>query len=806
MPITLLVTVQSDDEDAAIRETGAEVLAQYPDSMLVRGTDEQTRAVTELGVQATSLAEQPVVTNGNSFAFADAVQAQDAVAVEPLSGRTAYYLLRLAGPPAYDWLRELQGHGAQVHDSLPGYTLLVGVLPERVAELRTQPWVEDVTPYRPAMKVSPKFATGVRRDLGIDALATAADVGDDEGGDRPQLVEVSVFPGESVQDLAAQVRDSGGTVLETTGRVVVANMPTGAVVRLADLPGVQAILPYALPEMHNDQARLVLQVPPDNTVAGHRLTGTDQIVAIADTGLDTGDPATVHADVRGRVKGIVSWPTNTVRAPYVRNPPGSDDGPADPDSGHGTHVTGSVLGNGKAALNAASTPVPTGVAPEARVFFQAIGQKLDWKTADEVRAAGLATFGPSWPPDAASLWGLPSDLRLLFQEAYEAGARIHTNSWGAAVSGDYNSNAQLVDDFAWRHPDMLILFSAGNSGADVDADGVIDADSVGSPGTAKNCLTVGAGENNRPAGSDPKPGIDGRWDERKGADGALRWPHLDKAGHVSDNVDGMAAFSSRGPTNDGRIKPDVVAPGTNVLSMLSSKIPPDAKVLHGRLPEGHPLRALYVWSGGTSMSTPLVAGAAALIRQHLVRNLQHRPSAALLKAFLINGAVSMAGQFPGEIPEGSNIISGFGRVDVGRSIAPGPRHQTLFADEAGDAVQTGQKRIYQIEAVDPAAPLKVTLVWTDAPSLEGNGGLVNQLYLQVQAPDGHVHHGDVVAFPAAVNNVQQVAIAAPAAGNYEIRVWGVSVTELAPRVAQSGIPRQDFAITVANGEALTKVR
>ncbi len=106
--------------------------------------------------------------------------------------------------------------------------------------------------------------------------------------------------------------------------------------------------------------------------------------------------------------------------------------------------------------------------------------------------------------------------------------------------------------------------------------------------------------------------------------------------------------------------------------------------------------------------------------------------------------------------------------------------------------------------MDPAAPLKVSLVWTDAPSPAGNGGLVNQLYLQVLAPDGTVLNGDLTAFPVATNNVQRVMITAPAAGTYTIRVRGISVIIDSPGGAPTGNLRQDFALTVANGATLTR--
>jgi hypothetical protein len=790
----LLVTLRRPDEARTVRESGMEVLAEYPDSMLVRGTDEQAQRLVEQGIEADTLPDQPVRVTGTSFAFEDAVRAQETVTLEPAAGRTAYYLVRLVGPAAPEWLQALRVRGVQVHSSLAGFTLLVGMLPERVDEVRAEPWVEDVTPYRPAMKVSPKLRAGAGRDLDADTLAAVAL---DELDDQTQMVEVSVFPGESVNEVAARIRRAGGTVVSTLPDSLVATVTSATIAELADLQGVVGVLPYAPPELHNDRARQVMRVPVDQTFAGVTLKGTGQIIGIADSGLDTGDPARMHTDVRGRVVDVVSWPVDPTVTPFTNDPPGSDDGPADEHSGHGTHVTGSVLGNGATAVAQGATPVPAGVAPEAKVFFQAIEQRVNWKTRQEVLAAGLNP-GNDWPPAPVGLRGLPDDLTVLFQQAYLAGARIHTNSWGAPVAGDYTQNSRAVDRFMWEHPDMLILFSAGNEGVDTNGSGVIDEDSVGSPGTAKNCLTVGASENNRPRGSQPPPGRDVLWSD------SPRFAQLGAAGHRSDNIDGMAAFSSRGPVDVDRVKPDVVAPGSNVLSLLSSVFPNAETPLHGRLPEGHPLRRFYCWSGGTSMATPLVAGAAALVRQHLVEQRGHlqpnrKPSGALIKAFLVNGAVAMAGQFPGEIPAGPNVVCGFGRIDVTQSLAPEPLRRTLFADEPEHAVSTGQERSYQVRAVNQARPVKVTLVWTDVPALPGAGAaLQNKLYLRVQAPDGGVTNGDLHPIDQVKNNVQQVMIAAPVAGTYTIRVRGVEVTRQAPGAGPGASPRQDFALAVSN--------
>ncbi|WP_167879788.1 S8 family serine peptidase, partial [Methanococcoides methylutens] len=467
----------------------------------------------------------------------------------------------------------------------------------------------------------------------------------------------------------------------------------------------------------NDIAAGIINVPYVQDT--HGLNGSGQVIAVADTGLDTGfNDGAMHDDLEGRIDALIDL---------------SGNGAADIFSGHGTHVAGSVLGNGSN-----SNGQFKGMAPEAHLVFQAVEDQYE------------------------RLSGIPTHLSSLFQQAYDRNARIHTNSWGSSDHGQYTSYSQDVDLFTWEHPDMLILFSAGNDGVDSNSDGVIDLDSIGSPATAKNCLAIGASENYRPDMSDT-------YGDRKSFLWATEPIYSDK---MADHSEGIAAFSSRGPTDDGRIKPDVVAPGTYIISTRSS-------VATGQLWGDYD--PYYRYSGGTSMSTPIVAGSAALVRQYYVEYENIAPSAALLKATIINGAYDMApGQYDGvqEIQVHPDAAQGWGRVDIVESLFPTFPRKIYFNDTSSTvSLNTSESWDINYYVGSSSVPLKITLVWTDYPgSINAAVELTNNLDLVVRSPyDTYLGNGG--SQPDAINNVEQVELLSPDTGWYTITVNGTNVPQ-----------------------------
>ncbi|MFC4263146.1 S8 family serine peptidase [Ferruginibacter yonginensis] len=387
-------------------------------------------------------------------------------------------------------------------------------------------------------------------------------------------------------------------------------------------------------------------------------------------------------------------------------------------------------------------------------------------------------------------------------ESYRDAGRISSNSWGANVAGAYTTDAQAYDFLvrdaqptgaavaAAGNQEMVILFSAGNAGSGVGT--------IGSPGTGKNVITVGASEGVRAFG---------------GADGCAI------ADVGANNAFDIISFSSRGPCTDGRKKPDIVAPGTHItggvyqsnVATVTTGNGSAAACFNGSgvcggvgsnfFPGG--TQRWYTASSGTSHSTPAVAGFAALIRQDFINNAYTPPSPAMTKAMILASAGYMNGTGAND-----NLFSnnqGMGLVNMNNyfNIVNNP---LIIRDQLAADVFTasGQVRTFTGVIANTGLPLRITMAYTDAPGSTAGNSYVNNLDVEVIV-NGQTYLGNVFtganSTPGGIadvrNNVESVFLPAGTSGTVVVRVK-------ATNIAGDGIPNfgtaldQDFSLVVSN--------
>ncbi|KQS26643.1 S8 family serine peptidase [Dyadobacter sp. Leaf189] len=291
---------------------------------------------------------------------------------------------------------------------------------------------------------------------------------------------------------------------------------------------------------------------------------------------------------------------------------------------------------------------------------------------------------------------------------------------GCGTFGTYTYDSPILDQQAFELPHLQHIFAAGNSGMETNCQvspagyGTV----LGTFQSAKNVLTVGMTQAN-----------------------LLINP-----------------TSSKGPVADGRIKPEITAPGSAIFSTIPGNT--------------------YQSASGTSMATPAVTGGAALLYQRYRQlNQGQNPKNALMKALITNGASDQG------LP-GPDYTYGFGLMNLLRSVTILDKGH-FFSGTVTHAVTN----THQIVVPANTAKLKVLIYWNDpAPSvLAGGSALVNNLDLSVIRPDNTKMRP---VFPSAadptaaaksgidsLNNIEQIFVDAPAPGTYTVEVAATRIPQ-----------------------------
>lgn len=514
------------------------------------------------------------------------------------------------------------------------------------------------------------------------------------------------------------------------------------------------------------------------------ITGTGQIVAVLDSGTTPWAAWFTTLDQGQGSRTAVTLPESPAPVPPALGTLHADNkvlaywtlpGAIDYDytSGHGTHTSGTVVGDAAGTFGSntylASTPefpnhdLADGMAPNAQLLMQDAG-----------------------PADPTSI--IIQDLEGALIQAHDAGARVHNNSWGSKTGGQYTGNDENLDRIAFDHEAMLIVVSAGND--------VSGAYATGSPANAKSALSVAA------------------------------------LGHGGSRA--KAGYSNSGPARDGRMKPDLAAPGSSTVSARNGT----SFSLAITAPQTRSM-------SGTSMAGPTVAGNAALLRQYFADGFYPRgarfderlgedifadefegdaiplpPSAHMADAHNLSGPLAKAILLNSTVPTTSpsampNTGTGWGRpwLDANlwfRDTLPGgddSRRLRVFERSNASGLETGEVNEYVIDAVASGTEFRATLAWFDAEAMAGAASaLVNNLDLEVEGPDGTVYYGNQFSAsqsvaggsPDAKDTVEQVRFTNPTAGRYTIRVKATSV----PGNGRPGTDLQGYGLAVSGAFGL----
>jgi hypothetical protein len=722
------------------------------------------------------------------------------------------HLVQFVGPVQPAWRRALEKTGAQIVDYIPENAYLVYADARALATLQglagSMAAVQWHGEYKDDYKIQPNArlfdANGNPRQFTTDEFAIQ--LVDDADANAATLAVIDRLKLEPIHRRYKLLRYVNLFV----------RLRPQDLAAIAAQPDVISIQSYTSPrKLDERQDQIVAGNLSGNAPTGPgylawlaskgftqaQFTASGFVVDVSDSGIDNGTTAPGHFAlytlgdtnnpsrvVYNRLEGQANYPDSTIR--------GCD--------GHGNLNTHIVCGYdnqpaGFPHTDSAGYYYGLGVCPFVRVGSSVIFDPVNFTN-----------------PDYADL----------MSQAYTDGARISNNSWGGSTDV-YDSDAQAYDALvrdaqpdgsafpAAGNQEMVIVFSDGDSGP--------SGESLTSPGTAKNVIAVGATENVRSMST------------ANGGNNAAGNDGCGSADSQANSANDIADFSSRGPCADGRIKPDLVAPGVHITGGAPQSFPPpnpsgtgsalDCFFNFGTIYDpiyGYPSlgvcglvgsetngadnffpvgQQFFTESDGTSHSCPAVAGACALLRQYFINQSLAPPSPAMTKAYLMNSAGYVTGSGADDTLWSNN--QGMGALNLGMAFDGAAR--TLRDELAADLfTASGQTETFSGTINDPTRPFRVTLAWTDSPgSTTGGAALNNDLNLTVTV-GGKVYLGNVFSGDQSVtggsadhlNNVESVFLPAGTIGDYTVTVTADNINSDA--VGNGDTVNQDFALVIYN--------
>lgn len=679
-------------------------------------------------------------------------------------------LIQFDGPIQPEWVAGLEAAGYRIVDFIPDNTYIVFGNATSLQTLRAR---------AAHIKWEGAYLATDKIDAGIHRIAPAVRRARNNGQDlfAIQLMQDAALNAETIA-LIRSLKDSPLEDISENDALHFVNikvsLPEEALEIIAAQPDVLSIQAWSAPRMRGERQA---QIVADNVnPAGSQPSGPGYyawllskgftqaqfdssgfIVDIADDGWDLGNAAS-PANPEFRKFGTASEAT---RMKYSQKGTTLASSGSHGKDGHG-NINISIVGgfstnSGAPFVDANDYHRGQGINP-----FANLGNTKVFED------------GGAWGPSSAQ-------EKTFIATNYYKGVRISSDSWGLPGDGLYNVDAQNYDTWTRDsragvagNQEVLYVFAAGNDGPGTKT--------VGAPGTGKNILSVGAGENYNQFGTD------GCNTPNSGADNA------------NDIID----FSSRGPCTDSRIKPDIIAPGTHIAGAASFYPTYTGEgVCDKYQPAG---QTNYAASSGTSHSTPAVAGGASLVYQYFINQGWGVPSPAMMKAYLMNSTRYMTGVDANDTLPSNN--QGMGRMNLANAFDGAAR---ILRDQLTNNLFTasGQSRTFFGTVSNTGLPLRVTLAWTDAPGATSGNAYKNNLDLEVTV-NGTTYKGNVFTKGLSTtggsadlrNNVESVFLPAGRSGLIEIKVKATNINS-------DGVPNyggsldQDFALVVANATEYT---